>query len=391
MISKAIMMIEKKVRNDEETFFAAPGRAGGDELRLDIEIVSNNPVMTGLLTNIGGLIAILNSHRQIISINSDFLKLLGIDDPVTALGLRPGEALNCLHADDGPGGCGTGRYCSSCGAAIAIVACLEQEVPIERKCALTAQKGGESVQLLLQVRANPIRINSRVYILLFLQDVTVQEQQAALARTFFHDVNNMLTMLVQSGELLHMKNPSPLSEIIHQSSVRLAGEIALQKALFDSGACSYVPGWTDCDLGQLFAELRGFFQNHEAARGRVVRFPETLPRIVLRTDGSALYRILLNMVVNALEATEEGGDVSVSLEQQPEAVVFTVWNATVIPSEIALRIFQRGYSTKNQSGRGIGTYSMKLLGETVLGGKVFFTSREGAGTSFSFVHPLNTP
>ncbi|WP_084184757.1 sensor histidine kinase [Desulfonatronum thiodismutans] len=385
------MMIEKKVKNDEETFFAALGRAGDDELRLDIEIVSNNPVMTGLLTNIGGLIAILNSHRQIISINTDFLKLLGIDDPETALGLRPGEALNCLHADDGPGGCGTGRYCSSCGAAIAIVACLEQEVPIERKCALTAQKGGEPVQLLLQVRANPIRINSKVYILLFLQDVTVQEQQAALARAFFHDVNNMLTMLVQSGELLHMKSPSQLSEIIHQSSVRLAGEIALQKALFDSGTCSYAPRWTECDLGRLFVELRGFFQNHEAARGRVVRFPEALPRIVLRTDGAALYRILLNMVLNALEATEEGGEVSVSLEQQPEAVVFTVWNAAVIPSEIALRIFQRGYSTKKQSGRGIGTYSMKLFGETVLGGKVFFTSGEGAGTSFSFVHPLNAP
>lgn len=383
------MMIEKKVKNDEETYFAAPGRAGGEELRLDIEIVSNNPVMTGLLTNIGGLIAILNSHRQIVSINTDFLKLLGIDDPETALGLRPGEALNCLHAEDGLGGCGTGRYCSTCGAAIAIVACLEQEIPIERKCALTAQKGGEPVQLLLQVRANPIRINSKVYILLFLQDITVQEQQAALARTFFHDVSNMLTMLVQSGELLHMKSPSQLSEIIHQSSVRLAGEIALQKALFDSGACSYAPRWAECDLGRLFDELHGFFQSHEAARGRVLRFPETLPRILLRTDGAALYRILLNMIVNALEATEEGGEMRVSLEQQPGAVVFSVWNAAVIPSEIALRIFQRSFSTKNQSGRGIGTYSMKLFGETVLGGKVFFTSAEGAGTSFSFVHPVN--
>ena len=277
------------------------------------------------------------------------------------------------------------------GAAIAIVACLEQEVPIERNCALTAQKGDEQVQLLLQVRANPIRIDSKIYILLFLQDISVQEQQAALARTFFHDVNNMLTVLVQSGELLRMKSPSPLSEIIHQSSVRLAGEIALQKALFDSGACSYVPRWMECDLGRLFTELRGFFQSHEAARGRLLRFPETLPRIMLRTDGAALYRILLNMVVNALEATEEGGEVKVSLEQQPEAVVFSVWNAAVIPSEVALRIFQRSFSTKNQSGRGIGTYSMKLFGEAVLGGRVFFTSREGAGTSFSFVHPLTTP
>jgi signal transduction histidine kinase len=378
---------EKAVKPDEATFFAAPERAGEDELLRDIDIVSNNPVMTGVLTNIGGLIAILNRHRQIVSINSSFLNMLGIDDPQNALGLRPGEAVNCAHAHNGPAGCGTGRYCSSCGAAIAIVACLEKEIPVERKCALTARKGGEQVHLVLQVRANPIRINSNVYILLFLQDITVQEQQAALARTFFHDVNNMLTMLVQSSELLRMKSPSPLSNKIHQASIRLADEIALQKALFDSGACTYAPRWTECDVDLLFAELRDFFQSHAAAQNKMVRFPESLHGVMLKTDAAALYRILVNMLLNALEATEKAGEVRVSLELQSKAVLFSVWNAAVIPEETALRIFQRNFTTKNQCGRGIGTYSMKLFGETVLGGKVFFTSTPVAGTCFSLAHP----
>jgi sensor histidine kinase regulating citrate/malate metabolism len=47
-----------------------------------------------------------------------------------------------------------------------------------------------------------------------------------------------------------------------------------------------------------------------------------------------------------------------------------------------MRIFQRNYSTKSDSGRGLGTYSMKLFGETYLGGKVDFTSSESEGTTF---------
>ena len=34
------------------------------------------------------------------------------------------------------------------------------------------------------------------------------------------------------------------------------------------------------------------------------------------------------------------------------------------------RIFQRSFSTKAERGRGLGTYSMKLLGEGYLHGRV---------------------
>ena len=55
---------------------------------------------------------------------------------------------------------------------------------------------------------------------------------------------------------------------------------------------------------------------------------------------------------------------------------------------IVPRIFQRNFSTKAEAGRGIGTYSMKLLGEDVLGGEVGFTSSEKDGTVFRLLHPI---
>ena len=63
--------------------------------------------------------------------------------------------------------------------------------------------------------------------------------------------------------------------------------------------------------------------------------------------------------------------------------MFAIHNPAVIPEQVQLQVFQRSFSTKGQPGYGIGTYSMKLLGEQYLGGKVAFTSRSPEGTTFT--------
>jgi sensor histidine kinase regulating citrate/malate metabolism len=52
-----------------------------------------------------------------------------------------------------------------------------------------------------------------------------------------------------------------------------------------------------------------------------------------------------------------------------------------------MQLFQRSFSTKGQS-RGIGSYSIKLLTENYLKGKVSFISNENDRTVFSI--ELNT-
>ncbi len=54
---------------------------------------------------------------------------------------------------------------------------------------------------------------------------------------------------------------------------------------------------------------------------------------------------------------------------------------------IQLDLFKRSFSTK-APGRGWGTYSMKLLTEKYLGGKIEFTSTEEDGTTFYAKYPL---
>jgi len=367
-----------------ETYFAQPEKADPEALSAEIMAVSISPVVSGLLHSTGGLLAILNEHRQVVAINDSFLKMLGIDDPEEALGLRYGEVLQCIHAKDEPAGCGTTEYCSSCGAAIAVVSSIEQDIPLERLCALTSEKGDASGEIALLVRSQPINIERKRLILLFIQDITRHEQRAALERTFFHDVNNMLHVLLQASELLVEEEPSELATSICQVAFRLSKEVSIQQSLSDGSTSSYQPMWNDFTLKIIFKELKTFFNNHPSANDRKIEFSDIVPNISIKTDICLLLRVLNNMIINALEATENGGTVRVWAEQKRDLLNFCVWNAGAIPPEVSIRIFQRNFSTKSQAGRGIGTYSMKLFGENILGGHVSFKSSNKDGTVFKF-------
>lgn len=98
-------------------------------------------------------------------------------------------------------------------------------------------------------------------------------------------------------------------------------------------------------------------------------------------------RILGNMLKNGLEAILPGQAVTIDCFGQGDEVVFAVHNPGVIPEEVQLQMFQRSFSTKEDTGRGIGTYSMKLLGEGYLGGRVEFVSRLPEGTTFTLSLP----
>jgi signal transduction histidine kinase len=371
-----------------DTYFAAPSRATARELADEIRMVSTNPVVSGLLHTISGLVAILDEHRQIVAVNDSLLQMLGIDDAEHALGLRPGEALNCIHAEDEPAGCGTGLWCTTCDAAISIVACLSDNIPAERICALSARRAGKLVDLALQVQCQPIHIEGRRFAIILLQDISVEQRRAALERTFFHDVNNMLSSLIQASDLLVEQCSSELAKPVYDMAWRLYKEVAIQHSLSTSGSSTYRPTWHKCKADQIITELQRFFGSHPAANQKQVEFLTEVPDIDFTTDVSALQRVISNMILNALEATPAGGLVKMWINEENNGLVFKVWNDGVIPDDIARRIFQRNFSTKAQAGRGIGTYSMKLLGEEVLGGAVSFTSNQERGTVFRLAHPM---
>lgn len=369
-----------------DTFFASPYRSTPEELASDLELIADNPVINGLMNFVSGLFAVLNHNRQVLILNKYFFEMMGVDDSGGIFGLRVGEAVNCIHAFDMPAGCGTSRFCSSCGAAISMVTALEGRNSDEKTCAIDILKNDKIINLHFSVRSCPVDLENRRFILIFFQDISRDQQLYNLKKVFFHDINNILSGLIGRCEiLLYNDSPAKKSDIeeIYGCSMRIASEIAIQRNFF--AVDSYVPKpvYEKISVVLIFDDLAGIFRNHPASEARILEFMPIEEDLVFVSDRSLIVRILGNMITNAFEATGEGETVRVFWGYEEKRIIFSVWNREPVPGNIAKRIFQRNFSTKKGLERGLGTYSMKFFGESILKGKVDFSTSGEKGTVFS--------
>ncbi|MFT3831300.1 MAG: ATP-binding protein [Opitutaceae bacterium] len=371
------------------TYFASPERLPPARLREQLQTLTANPVIDELLRTFGGLIAVLNDHRQILATNEVLLGYLGVGSIDDLLGQRLGEAIACPHATEMPAGCGTSRYCRTCGAAIAQAVALHQQKSAERYCAIEVLREGRRADVMLRVRATPCEVAQQKLILVVCDDVSRQQQSALAERSFHHDLNNTLTALLCASSSLATDRCGELATEVHQLATRLARELELQRRLITAiDPAGLEARVRPLRLGAVLDTLRAVAGHHPAAQGKRITIIQPREEIEFAADDTLLLRVLVNMAINALEATPAGGEVRIHTTRESAALAFRVWNEAPIPPEIALRIFQRNFTTKGDLGRGLGTYSMKLVGERLLHGRVEFTSSALEGTTFAFALPL---
>jgi signal transduction histidine kinase len=129
------------------------------------------------------------------------------------------------------------------------------------------------------------------------------------------------------------------------------------------------------------------YKNQDAARSKTLGVDQDSVEIEFLTDPTLLRRVVGNMVKNGLEASGENETVQLSCRSSKTGIEFLVHNPRFMPRHVQLQVFQRSFSTKGPN-RGLGTYSMKLLGEQYLRGKVSFTSYPEGGTTFKIWLPL---
>ena len=163
----------------------------------------------------------------------------------------------------------------------------------------------------------------------------------------------------------------------------------MQRLLLSREPSKHRPTWQSVSISETLTFLERLFSNHPVAALKHLKMsnPTTIDDCI--TDSSLLERVLTNMLMNAFEATATGHEVRLTAESSAKAVRFTVWNAECMTRAVAARVFQRHFSTKKGIGRGQGTYAIRLLGETLLQGKVGFSSSAEVGTTFFLELPRN--
>jgi len=108
-------------------------------------------------------------------------------------------------------------------------------------------------------------------------------------------------------------------------------------------------------------------------------------------DPTHLYRCLLNLVSNAVDACEEGGRVNVRVYRgngRSRVTVSVTDDGQGIPPEIQRKLFTEFFTTKGGKGTGLGLpVTRKLI--TEMGGTIKFHSTPGCGTRFVIALPIH--
>jgi len=377
------------------TMFAPPERASAAEIAdQHAAFIAASPLVVATLDAIPDIVLVLNPHRQIVFANTALLDYLGCD-MAAVLGLRPGEALDCVHAADDEWGCGASEFCRMCGAAQAMLFGLAGET-VAQECRITrrpaaGQKPAECSResLDLRVRAAPLAFQGQNWVQFVLTDISHEKRRRSLETIFFHDVLNTATAVRAAADLIARRAGPGLNGLPTQLqglTYRLIDEITAQRMLTDAENDDLQLKPERVNASRLLLELAESTSGAEGTHGRKLRIdlPELAPELV--TDATLLRRVLANMLKNAVEATPAGGVITVGCADAGDAVEFRMNNPGEIPRHVQLQIFQRSFTTKG-AGRGLGAYSMRLLTERYLGGKVDFTSSPTDGVTFRAVYP----
>jgi hypothetical protein len=363
-------------------------RASTASLEASAEKVRGAPHATDILEAFPGPALILNPQRQVIGANEAALEAFAAPSLAALTGSRPGEVVKCKIALAEPQGCGTGEACRHCGVLGSILQSVVTKKRARGEGLLSTTDGGT---INVEVAVNCIEIEKEPLLFLGFRDISAEKHREFLQGAFLHDLMNtaggLQGLLAISRE--DRTESDALIPVIERLVKSIVDEIEGHRHLLRAEQGNLRADWSSFELDSGLAQIVTLYRAHPVARGRNLSLEATTAAFVV-TDGTLFRRVVGNMIKNALEATPEGETVSVTAGATARGIEVSVHNPAVIPDEVRVHIFKRGFSTKGQ-GRGTGTHAMRVLTERYLGGTVAFQSGPDTGTRFVLQLPIQPP
>lgn len=372
----------------DSTRFAPAERAAATEVNRQSRLFSERTLLRVLPEVVPCALVVLNAQRQIVFANDRFMDLVYPDKQRDDVyGLRPGEALGCVHASEDPGGCGVTDFCSTCGAVAAILASQQGDTAV-RECRIL--RSGTHEALDLRVWASPVEVEGERFSVFAALDISHEKRRQALERIFLHDIHNVACGLSWSIGFLQKAGPEDREhyvEDLRRLSRELNEEIGTQRTLLQAESGELVLTPAQVGTLEVVRDAVELYRGHPVAVGRVLRIDEQARDAKVVSDRVLLMRVVCNLIKNALEASLEGQTVTAGCSADGDLAEIWVHNEGFMPRDVQLQVFHRSFSTKG-AGRGLGTYCVRLLTERYLKGRVSFTSSPEQGTTFRIRCPV---
>lgn len=246
--------------------------------------------------------------------------------------------------------------------------------------------------------ANPNRLKARVRTHIELAQVHQQlmEQNAELVEAaqlredvegiMQHDLKSPLNCIIGYPHLLLLSDVTDdqreMIKAIEESGQRMLQMINMSLDLFKMERGFYELRPEPVDLIAIARNV--FFELERLAQAKSLELrilcsgknPTENEQCMASGEPLLCHSLLANLCKNAIEASPDGGAVTVAVDAGAEATI-VIENAGEVPQEMRLRFFEKFTTAGKEQGTGLGTYSAKLITETQKGAIQLDTSSPG--------------
>jgi len=224
----------------------------------------------------------------------------------------------------------------------------------------------------------------------FQAQLAEYEKYAALTQLALgaaHEINNPLL-----GILSHLELELKDTQGDERTEIEQCIEGARRISLTLRGLMNYArPGpliLSKVNLHRLVSDTLAFLQHQPMLHGRFLDnfVPPEFPSI--RVDANQLSQVLMNLLLNAAQATSEGGHITVSANQSEEKIEIHVSDTGCgIPADILPHVFEPFFTTKRGKGTGLGL-SISQAYIRSHSGEIQIESAPKRGTTVTITLPL---
>lgn len=208
-----------------------------------------------------------------------------------------------------------------------------------------------------------------------------------LAARLAHEVKNPLAAI--KGLSTHMARSATDEKTAERLAIVAAEADRLQSIV--DGFLSFSRGLDDLDVAavkphEIVHELEVLLETRAEEAG-VKLVVSGDPNLQLDADGPKLRQALLNLVINAIQASPRGSTVSLMVTSDCEGARITVRDDGVGMTPEVLERIRKPYFTTKEGGTGLGVAVARGIVEQH-GGHMDIKSASGKGTTISIVLPM---
>ena len=212
------------------------------------------------------------------------------------------------------------------------------------------------------------------------KEMRSERMKTELITNVSHDIKTPLTSIINYVDLLQKphtpEEEAQYLEVLGRKSQQLKKLIQDLMEMSKASTGNMAVHLEQVDAAETVTQALGEFADRLAQRNLVPVFGPPEEKLLMRADGRLAWRVLNNLLGNAVKYALPGTRLYVSLERSGDRVLISLKNVSaeplnVDPAELTER-FVRGDASRNSDGSGLGLNIAKSLME-VQGGTLTLT------------------